>query len=181
MIRRPPRSTLFPYTTLFRSVEDLADEAVDRDRIEARVRGDDHPRGDHLALRQPLQHPLELAVRVPVVTPDPQLFALERDSRGVAEAEDAGEEPPVHQLALVEDLAVGRPATARPDHEARRDLDTPADLHRPARLLVLGPHPDVGEHGVAGDDPGQRLPHDPRLVEDVTEELQILPLVAHAM
>src|SRR5437588_6975884 len=26
MIRRPPRSTLFPYTTLFRSVLDLLDE-----------------------------------------------------------------------------------------------------------------------------------------------------------
>src|SRR3712207_8969509 len=26
MIRRPPRSTLFPYTTLFRSVEGMADE-----------------------------------------------------------------------------------------------------------------------------------------------------------
>src|SRR2546430_9912870 len=33
MIRRPPRSTLFPYTTLFRSCahpEDLADEVLDR-------------------------------------------------------------------------------------------------------------------------------------------------------
>src|SRR5258707_3006253 len=30
MIRRPPRSTLFPYTTLFRSVCDL-DQPVDRD------------------------------------------------------------------------------------------------------------------------------------------------------
>src|SRR5256885_9834115 len=29
MIRRPPRSTLFPYTTLFRSVDDL-DSSVDR-------------------------------------------------------------------------------------------------------------------------------------------------------
>src|SRR2546426_4003698 len=28
MIRRPPRSTLFPYTTLFRSVVDLAREAL---------------------------------------------------------------------------------------------------------------------------------------------------------
>src|SRR3712207_8587808 len=28
MIRRPPRSTLFPYTTLFRSVGDVADGAV---------------------------------------------------------------------------------------------------------------------------------------------------------
>src|SRR3712207_9507150 len=27
MIRRPPRSTLFPYTTLFRSVDDRAQEA----------------------------------------------------------------------------------------------------------------------------------------------------------
>src|SRR3712207_7289523 len=26
MIRRPPRSTLFPYTTLFRSIEDLSRE-----------------------------------------------------------------------------------------------------------------------------------------------------------
>src|SRR2546422_8328721 len=26
MIRRPPRSTLFPYTTLFRSVQDVLDE-----------------------------------------------------------------------------------------------------------------------------------------------------------
>src|SRR2546429_3744791 len=35
MIRRPPRSTLFPYTTLFRS-----DELVDRDRaIEDALRG----------------------------------------------------------------------------------------------------------------------------------------------
>src|SRR5207244_12365757 len=115
---------------------------------EARVRADDHTLVDHLALRQLLQHPLELAVRVPVVTPDPQLFALERDSRGVAEAEDAGKEPPVHQLALVEDLAVGRPAAARPDHEARRDLDTPADLPRQARLIVLGPHTAVGAREV---------------------------------
>src|SRR2546430_12359731 len=42
MIRRPPRSTLFPYTTLFRSpalraatVEDLARAGLDRDRVAA--------------------------------------------------------------------------------------------------------------------------------------------------
>src|SRR3712207_6932306 len=34
MIRRPPRSTLFPYTTLFRSVEALSEE------------GDPHPRDE---------------------------------------------------------------------------------------------------------------------------------------
>src|SRR5258707_8461231 len=31
MIRRPPRSTLFPYTTLFRSIEDVAYVNVDYD------------------------------------------------------------------------------------------------------------------------------------------------------
>src|SRR2546422_11443838 len=35
MIRRPPRSTLFPYTTLFRSVEKLAEE---RERLANRGR-----------------------------------------------------------------------------------------------------------------------------------------------
>src|SRR2546422_7215045 len=33
MIRRPPRSTLFPYTTLFRSRNDVFDVAPERDRI----------------------------------------------------------------------------------------------------------------------------------------------------
>src|SRR2546422_1344144 len=32
MIRRPPRSTLFPYTTLFRSVEGFGDDGRARDR-----------------------------------------------------------------------------------------------------------------------------------------------------
>src|SRR3712207_6960743 len=36
MIRRPPRSTLFPYTTLFRSVVHPARDAVDEHRV---VRG----------------------------------------------------------------------------------------------------------------------------------------------
>src|SRR2546425_9541364 len=33
MIRRPPRSTLFPYTTLFRSRHARADEPVDQRRV----------------------------------------------------------------------------------------------------------------------------------------------------
>src|SRR3712207_8816095 len=38
MIRRPPRSTLFPYTTLFRSVQQIGDlwtSFMDEERIEA--------------------------------------------------------------------------------------------------------------------------------------------------
>src|SRR3712207_7569862 len=34
MIRRPPRSTLFPYTTLFRSDRDVVARAVDLQRLE---------------------------------------------------------------------------------------------------------------------------------------------------
>src|SRR3712207_7072300 len=44
MIRRPPRSTLFPYTTLFRSAAVLHDRADDRARA--------HARGDHARLRR---------------------------------------------------------------------------------------------------------------------------------
>src|SRR5258708_13492971 len=32
MIRRPPRSTLFPYTTLFRSLAEISEETVRRHR-----------------------------------------------------------------------------------------------------------------------------------------------------
>src|SRR5438874_3909835 len=45
MIRRPPRSTLFPYTTLFRSDAELGQRppCVDAERIVAHLR--DHARG----------------------------------------------------------------------------------------------------------------------------------------
>src|SRR5438093_8615677 len=39
MIRRPPRSTLFPYTTLFRSLAGAADDVGFAARIPARSRG----------------------------------------------------------------------------------------------------------------------------------------------
>src|SRR2546421_2067565 len=52
MIRRPPRSTLFPYTTLFRS-QDQLHRAYDRQEVVARVddrrapgKGGDHEGGD---------------------------------------------------------------------------------------------------------------------------------------
>src|SRR5688572_6613428 len=37
MIRRPPRSTLFPYTTLFRSLPELADDAAEARALVAAV------------------------------------------------------------------------------------------------------------------------------------------------
>src|SRR5436309_7663247 len=39
MFRRPPRSTLFPYTTLFRSLKPLHERKVSADQIIGRLRG----------------------------------------------------------------------------------------------------------------------------------------------
>src|SRR5687767_15282618 len=55
MIRRPPRSTLFPYTTLFRSV--LQSAAVARELAHARGVEDRHPR-PFLGIAPELAHPL---------------------------------------------------------------------------------------------------------------------------
>src|SRR3712207_7037826 len=45
MIRRPPRSTLFPYTTLFRSARLAADRAEDPSRVHRRGRGGEREHG----------------------------------------------------------------------------------------------------------------------------------------
>src|SRR5690349_22078772 len=50
MIRRPPRSTLFPYTTLFRSRPHSPDGGADRERrplLTAPVAGDDPDHAGH--------------------------------------------------------------------------------------------------------------------------------------
>src|SRR5258706_10883553 len=44
MIRRPPRSTLFPYTTLFRSVQTLAPD--ERELLDCYGRADDSGRSE---------------------------------------------------------------------------------------------------------------------------------------
>src|SRR2546422_6975728 len=51
MIRRPPRSTLFPYTTLFRSVDSF-DARADFPWLERL----EHPRSDGRELRRRLPH-----------------------------------------------------------------------------------------------------------------------------
>src|SRR3712207_7205407 len=58
MIRRPPRSTLFPYTTLFRSVDAREDVAQQPRRDDARNRADREHLGvalEQLLLGQPAQ------------------------------------------------------------------------------------------------------------------------------
>src|SRR5256885_13110086 len=68
MIRRPPRSTLFPYTTLFRS-DRIVDERADRRHVALRVLSADVEVG---SLREPrseehtseLQSPCNLVCRL---------------------------------------------------------------------------------------------------------------------
>src|SRR5258706_3691355 len=51
MIRRPPRSTLFPYTTLFRSLREMGFRATLLSARAPHKDGSPGPEFDHLALR----------------------------------------------------------------------------------------------------------------------------------
>src|SRR3712207_7520068 len=76
MIRRPPRSTLFPYTTLFRSLERV-DLGVEVPRLDARLeqvvrqilghllrqRGDEDPLSGRLALPDLAEQVIDLVLR----------------------------------------------------------------------------------------------------------------------
>src|SRR3712207_7446462 len=53
MIRRPPRSTLFPYTTLFRSVVACRRTDVARHRAQIRAARLDHDAGERRVVRRP--------------------------------------------------------------------------------------------------------------------------------
>src|SRR3972149_5501531 len=74
MIRRPPRSTLFPYTTLFRSVEGLCDRGSHERRVDIACEGEDHALlaiGAMMELEEKpwlgRLHPLRVPLRVPPV------------------------------------------------------------------------------------------------------------------
>src|SRR5258708_23743853 len=54
MIRRPPRSTLFPYTTLFRSLESTPQQLEQHSRC--RVHPGKNPGSSRLAERPRIQH-----------------------------------------------------------------------------------------------------------------------------
>src|SRR3712207_9244189 len=60
MIRRPPRSTLFPYTTLFRSAGDVAEHPDGQPAVFV----EDHRRWDGAGRQVPGEGQQSLAVRV---------------------------------------------------------------------------------------------------------------------
>src|SRR3712207_7414201 len=62
MIRRPPRSTLFPYTTLFRSHVDAFDDTfIDDHRVT--IRANTHSSRGEIQIESQFLHPLRTAVR----------------------------------------------------------------------------------------------------------------------
>src|SRR2546430_14220020 len=108
MIRRPPRSTLFPYTTLFRSLRPL-----DPDRV--RPRGGASPagsrRGGGLMPRQPTE-PAPAPAPAPAPTPAPppahQMWGG-RFSLGPSEALDAlNRSLPVDHRLWPQDVAASK-------------------------------------------------------------------------
>src|SRR2546426_5686248 len=76
MIRRPPRSTLFPYTTLFRSVRDM--QGAPPDELRAALSKDGQWYGVVNVPREPgVSVPIELAV---TALPEGGLVLLDRKS-----------------------------------------------------------------------------------------------------
>src|SRR5258705_4951059 len=59
MIRRPPRSTLFPYTPLFRSLRDERDHGCREPRVHAPLRPKEQPAPRH-RVRRSEEHTSEL-------------------------------------------------------------------------------------------------------------------------
>src|SRR3989441_7899585 len=105
MIRRPPRSTLFPYTTLFRSVIDRIAVLAPHDLVE-RVR---HVDGT------------DVAVAVP---PEPDRIhdlSAERAHRGGSNQEPVGVE--VLVAAVVEDVQVEHQGVARREEVLHEEVD----------------------------------------------------------
>src|SRR3712207_9354507 len=85
MIRRPPRSTLFPYTTLFRSavVEDAASQAYDRLARLERVVGYGHAGAEVIVVRENRFALVAQAVAQDEVRPQTKLVLKEDTHVGV--------------------------------------------------------------------------------------------------
>src|SRR3989454_12208231 len=105
MIRRPPRSTLFPYTTLFRSPPPLAPRGEDGARDATHGRGGVRRVAAGGARALPPAHAEELAAREPAPAPDIRELAHPRGRR----------RGPPHPLPPEQRLpAAGRHAARRP-------------------------------------------------------------------
>src|SRR3712207_2562713 len=159
MIRRPPRSTLFPYTTLFRSSRGSARERG------VHLHGRDDRGGEHI----------EQCHRA--VTRDPRRgrawhLYLRRDEPRVG---DCGVPPRRRAVsdALCYPLpradAAGRPPSwlSQPEGcrrgDRRRDRLFAQDRRGCRVVLLRRPRSAAGRAATAGDGPGERDPRPPRI------------------
>src|SRR6266542_6804666 len=126
MIRRPPRSTLFPYTTLFRSD---AGVAVDREQVRAAV-----AQGALVGVRQQLELGVAADER-----------RLDRLRAGAAAVRGHGAPGPDR---LGETLQVDGPEVLDLDSSERQPVSTRADQDLPRLRGLLEPRRDVD--GLAG-------------------------------
>src|SRR3990172_414143 len=175
MIRRPPRSTLFPYTTLFRSIAEprarLGGDVRQRlprqevhvrvpaplelwgDRVGPEERG--HDRG-RVALLKPLEHAEELHLAV-----DRQAVPGLRLHRGRPVGEHLREARVRRHVQLLFGRRPGLPDRARDAAPAGRDLLVGHPLRLPFQLVL----PGAGEDEVCarvhetGDDGLPARPH----------------------
>src|SRR2546430_15838209 len=156
MIRRPPRSTLFPYTTLFRSFVDALDL---HDHVV--VHGDLDPLGrvvgDRMGETDPELHAERLRLRF---VPHPLNLERLRDPFGPAVHyvghQRAGE--PVERLVAA--LVGGSPPHDGVVFEREREIR----MGHPADLAFRALHRDAAPFDLRGDALGQRdrLPADAR-------------------
>ena len=97
MIRRPPSSTLFPYTTLFRSVVD--DELM---KITHVLRGQEHLMNTpkHVAMQRALSFSTPLYGHMPVIFNMDGSKMSKRDKEKAIKKGEAAPEPDVHDFRL---------------------------------------------------------------------------------
>src|SRR2546430_11588003 len=77
MIRRPPRSTLFPYTTLFRSIEQVGEEPDEPQQRQGDERAHHADQGGHRRQRQDAAVGREVAEAIVGLEIDPKSTRLD--------------------------------------------------------------------------------------------------------
>src|SRR3712207_1079334 len=133
MIRRPPRSTLFPYTTLFRSrAREHADDLV-ADLLGVRVEVEQDARGDALVLADEAEQDV---LRADVVVPQAQRLAE-------GELEDLLGPGGEGDLARRDLLAGPDDADDLRPHPLDGDVEALEDAGRQALLLAQQAEQDV--------------------------------------
>src|SRR3989441_8802003 len=105
MIRRPPRSTLFPYTTLFRSLEPPVSEelGIIRGHHDRRAV---HDRGEPFHLALAVEHEVAGVIRGPLQRPGAVIHLLLVGLAGDPEVLDAGVDPLAVHVDVGPDIVV---------------------------------------------------------------------------